>query len=389
MSHVGIDLEQFATDPQGSGIQRVLQQLALHWPSDETPADFVVPYAGRFLVLSPMQAGGLVSSVFTEAGQVDPRGVIARHIEELAEQAPLVDAGRLIAMYDSWLLPEVSYLPSVQERFRIFHKAMHTCMIGYDVLPMSDPSNYRFRPGQAAQVSEYFRLLTMSDAVVCISDSTREEIWRRLRRDRRLRIDVAHPGGDHQEHAFGGEINRPASDRVRFLRVGTLEARKQPTQLLHAFRHAVASGMRAELIFIGSPSASDAHINVALLDAAASGIGVQWIEQASDADVLEHMRRADIFLSVGTEGYGIPVLEALALGTPVLFDGVQPAAEIMSGFGASRFTQQGSDDASWADAFAFYAVRDHAQALRAAIDVTRIPTWSSFASSVASASRNG
>lgn len=389
MSHVGIDLEQFATDPQSSGIQRVLQQLALHWPSGEIPAEFVVPYCGRSLVLSPMQAAELVTSAFTEAGQVDPRGVVARKIDELSEQAPLVDAGRLIAMYDSWLLPEVSYLASVQERFRIFHEAMHTCMIGYDVLPMSDPSNYRFRPGQAAQVSEYFRLLAASDSVVCISDSTREEIWRRLRRDLRLPIEVAHPGGDHQQDVLGGGITPPLSDRVRFLRVGTLEARKRPTDLLHAFREAVSRGIDAELVFVGSPSASDAHINDLIRDAVASGIGVRWFERASDAEVLEQMRRADIFLSVGTEGYGIPVLEALAMGTPVLFDGVQPAAEIMSGFGASRFTQQGPDDASWADAFAFYSDRDHAQALRAAIDVTRIPTWSSFASSVASASRNG
>ena len=42
------------------------------------------------------------------------------------------------------------------------------------------------------------------------------------------------------------------------------------------------------------------------------------------------------FLSIGIEGYGIPVLEAIRLGTPVLFDGIQPAGDLMAGSGAQR-----------------------------------------------------
>jgi hypothetical protein len=55
MIHIGVDLEQYITDPQSSGIQRVLQQLARQWPGDLANADFVVPYRGRYLLLSPQQ----------------------------------------------------------------------------------------------------------------------------------------------------------------------------------------------------------------------------------------------------------------------------------------------------------------------------------------------
>ena len=38
MITVGMDLEQFLEDPFGSGIQRVLQQLTLHWPASDVGA---------------------------------------------------------------------------------------------------------------------------------------------------------------------------------------------------------------------------------------------------------------------------------------------------------------------------------------------------------------
>ena len=44
MIPIGVDLEQFVTDPQSSGIQRVLQQLAREWPTDRAQADFVVDH---------------------------------------------------------------------------------------------------------------------------------------------------------------------------------------------------------------------------------------------------------------------------------------------------------------------------------------------------------
>ena len=49
------------------------------------------------------------------------------------------------------------------------------------------------------------------------------------------------------------------------------------------------------------------------------------------------------FLSLGIEGYGIPVLEAIRLGTPVLFDGIQPAGDLMAGSGAQRVAAGSTD----------------------------------------------
>ena len=58
---IGIDIEQFMRDPYGTGIQRVLQYLAIQWPTD-LAADFLVP-AGDGLLrrLTPQQAAELIS----------------------------------------------------------------------------------------------------------------------------------------------------------------------------------------------------------------------------------------------------------------------------------------------------------------------------------------
>jgi len=266
-------------------------------------------------------------------------------------------------------------------------------MIGYDTLPMSEPANYRFRPGTAAWVSRYFRLLATTDSVVCISDYARVSILERLRRDPALPISVAHPGGDHLAAALptatpAGRPSTPASEgsvKPRFLRLGTLEARKRPQEILAAFRVAVAQGLQAELVFVGEGSASAEAINADLRSAVDEGIGVAWVQGASDADVRDLVAGSDAFLSLGVEGYGIPVLEAIRLGTPVLFDGVQPAADLMVGKGTRRIDAGGVDvDIDrLAAGFATYSQPGALAELQSEVDSDAVPTWRAFATSVA------
>ena len=375
--HIGVDLEQFVTDPQSSGIQRVLQQLAREWPNDRAQADFVVPHRGQYLLLAPEQAEALISLAFTLTTGAELREAVAEYLADVAAGSPSMDEGRLLALYGAWLLPEVSYLPSVLERFQRFSRIMPAAMIGYDVLPMSEPSNYRLKPGTAARASEYFRLLATADSVVCISEHTRDDIWRRLRRNRALPISVAHPGGDHVP------VVHQASRRsgpTRFLRVGTLEARKMPVEIASAFTAARAQGADAELVYVGRPSASDPSINQAILDACQANIGIQWISDANDHDVAHRVREADIFVSLGVEGYGIPVLEAIRVGTPALVGGVQPAGKLMAGRGATDI--ESLEESAIANAFAHLSNEGARKKLTNSCDPDGVPTWRMFSEGV-------
>ena len=371
---VGIDVEQFARDPYGSGIQRVLQQLALHWPNHEIEADFVFPQGDFFALLSPEQAAGIFSVPFgeQEVGS-DLRELVRTAIENAT--GPRVRGADLLSLYTSWLLPEVSYLPSVLERFRIFHASMISAMIGFDALPMTEPANYRFPAGTVPYVSDYFRQLAQADRVVCISDYAREELWHALRRPMNLFTEVAHPGGDHVA------VNTPRNshDLVRFIRLGTLEARKMPVEILHAFLEARCE--HAELVFVGGGSSSDSGINAAITIASESNSRITWIQSATDIEVNELIASADVFLALGTEGYGIPVLEAIAAGTPVVYGGTQPAAELMQGGGARA--HMGLEHVNLVDLFHTYAQPGQVEELRSEIDISRIPSWADFAISIA------
>ena len=379
MTYVGIDIEQFVRDPYGSGIQRVLQYLAKEWPTDRVQADFVVPMGDGFGLLTPTQAFSLLSIPFTpqERGS-DLRQLVSTALEE-AE--PLqVRPGDLLAIYDAWLLPEVTYLPSVLERFELFARCVPTVMVGYDTLPMSEPGNYRFKPGTSAWVSEYFRHLATADEVVCISVYARDSILGRLQaRSWHCRsawpIPVVttfrfallrHPSGPSSP---GWEPWRPASARSRS---------SGPFR-----RRSPATGWRLTCSSSAALPRRTRRSTPPSVPRSTRGSRSGGCRGPRTTSVHDLVNRSSAFLSIGTEGYGIPVLEAIRLGTPVLFDGVQPAGDLMVGSGARRVPAMTHDDL--VRLFADHAVAGALDDLRTEAAAANVPTWAEFTESVADA----
>ena len=375
MTTVGVDIEQFVADPYGSGIQRVLQYLAREWPTDLAEGIFVIPCGDDVWLLDPEQAAELISLAFALQGSEDLRIDVTAHLATLEESVERIPSSKLAEHVDAWLLPEVSYLPSVLTRFEELADVVPTGMIGYDALPMTEPANYRFPPGVAANASEYFRLLASTDALVCISEYSRVAISQRLRRSPDLLTTVAHPGGDHVPELAGAKEQQ--SGPVHFLRLGTMETRKSPLEILRAFLKIRAAGIDARLTYVGVRSSSYEWMNEEIRAAAARDVGFTWITDASDADITRLMQECDALLSFGTEGYGIPVLEAIRRGLPVLYGGVQPAAELLEGSGAIDCglpTEQGLEQM-----LAHFTKKANLSEAVRQVDPTRVPRWADFA----------
>jgi len=347
--------------------------------SDIAAAEFVVPHGDTYLLLPPAEVANLIGLAFNLDADSDIRAVVQTRLTELAASAPTLQQGGLISYFDAWLLPEVSYLPQVLDRFELFRACLPAAMIAYDALPMTHPGNYRFTPSRESNVSRYFRLLATCDAAVCISDYSRDSLLIDLKRDHRLVTTVAHPGGDHVEARLQrqGTLTSP----IQFLRLGTMEARKMPVEIAQAF---AASGVRpdeASLTFVGAPSSSESEINRSLQRLVDADIGVTWIADASDDDVRAHMANADLFLSFGIEGFGIPVLESLRLGVPVLYSGIQPAGSMMQGKGTLWVDT--STPLPMSEIFRNFANRETIQALSMTVAPHEVPTWEAFANDVA------
>jgi glycosyltransferase involved in cell wall biosynthesis len=364
---VGIDIEQFVLDPFASGVQRVLQYLAKEWPTD-LPAHFVVPSENQFKLLTPNQAYELLSIPFDSGiTGLDLGKAVTEHVHELETET--CSESELMNMFTTWFLPEVSYEPSVLRRFESFQQRVPTAMIGYDVLPMTHPGNYMFTPGTLANVSEFFRLVASTDTLICISNYAKESIMETLRRDPIKTTVVVHPGGDH----IPARVKKPKNgSTTSYLRLGTIEARKAPVEILEAFEQAVTKhpDRVIELHFVGKPASVDIYLNDAIEQAIARGRPIRWTQGATDQEVAEIVRDSDLFLSYGIEGYGIPVLESIQMGIPVLFDGVQPAAEIMESHGAQRIPLD--------QVFTHQVVQPVSES-----DQARVPTWKEYVQRVA------
>ena len=161
-----------------------------------------------------------------------------------------------------------------------------------------------------------------------------------------------------------------------------MEARKSPVEIAEGFAAAVDAGATAELVFVGRPSASDASINSRIRSLITKGYPIEWIECATDLEVARIIAQSDVFLSVGTEGYGIPALEAIGLGTPVLFSGVQPAAELMVGSGSTEI-----EFGDLRSLFMKYSKSEAIIDLVSEIEKNKIPLWSDFSAEIERAVR--
>ena len=170
--------------------------------------------------------------------------------------------------------------------------------------------------------------LDRAHAIVAVSQSTADAIVS-LGIDRE-RIHVA-PNG---LTALPDPVDPPIPDRRFILVVGTLEPRKGHALLLRAFANA---GVRnAGLVFAGPAADRSAE-----LTALASHLGIRdrlTILGRVDDRVLAGLYRDAALLCMPSlaEGFGLPVLEAMAAGLPVLASDL-PAVREVAGEAAVRF----------------------------------------------------
>jgi glycosyltransferase involved in cell wall biosynthesis len=110
------------------------------------------------------------------------------------------------------------------------------------------------------------------------------------------------------------------ADRPRILQVGTGD-NKNLGRLTAAL-----SGIRCKLDIIG-PVSFDAKSR--LEDA---GIVYEWAARLSDAEVAAKYREADLVVFCSTyEGFGMPIVEAQAVGRPVVTSNMLPMSEVAGG----------------------------------------------------------
>ena len=192
----------------------------------------------------------------------------------------------------------------------------------------------------------------VADAIVTVSHSARRDLLRvhRLPSDR---VSVVHEAAGPGFEPIGDGA-RLARVRLRYalpprflLYVGAIEPRKNLPRLMKAFAMARARGMPHELVCVGPYgwASRDLYRCIDRLGLRATVHFTGYVP-VDDLPVIYSLGELFVFPSL-YEGFGLPVVEAMACGTPVITSNTSSLGEIANG---AAVTLNPYDTAALADA---------------------------------------
>jgi glycosyltransferase involved in cell wall biosynthesis len=304
---VYIDLSEFLANPVTTGIQRVVCELCKHLqPQAAIPVRLE---SGNYVALS----GELISAIARNFAT--PSEHAALEIRRLAV-APFRQRVNL-SSHDTLFVPEVFYNPERIAFFRSMpdHQWRRIRFLVHDLLPLTHPQF--FHPDAVLSLYTYYQLIRKAAQCAFVSETTRDSYYQYLRRTDTPAGLVIAPGSD----SFGARGDSPASNRpLTFTVLGTIEPRKNHALILDAFEPLLRQSPDLRLIFIGNMGWVDTRL-AERVKGLASNLDMQFLFLPSKDDTtirtyLEQSR-ATIYVS-SAEGYGLPPVESLWAGTPVI-----------------------------------------------------------------------
>jgi glycosyltransferase involved in cell wall biosynthesis len=185
--------------------------------------------------------------------------------------------------------------------------------------------------------------------VVTVSRFSRDEI-RRLYGISEDRVTVAYNGVDPV--FLGNGDGAPVAPRVEppyFLAVGNLQPRKNLVTLIRAYRTLVARhpNTAERLVVVGQEFYAADAVLAEAADLTRAG-RIVFTGYVPDADLVALLRSATAFAYPSVyEGFGLPAVEAMAMGVPTLVSDV-PVMREVTGDAAVRLPP--TDPKAWADA---------------------------------------
>jgi glycosyltransferase involved in cell wall biosynthesis len=258
------------------------------------------------------------------------------------------------------------YLRSLQKQFDIFHVIDHTYAHLVHELPRArtvvtchdlDAFRCLLEPDREPR-SQLFRSMSRrilngvreAGRVTCGSSAVRQEILRHdiLPEDRLTVIPygvdpsctgLANPSADARIETLLGAATGSATD---ILHVGSTVPRKRIETLLKIFAEVRAVIPAARLIRVGGPFTASQAALAAELNVMNSVVVLPFLERDALAAVY---RRASVVLQPSArEGFGLPIVEAMACGTPVVASDLPVIREV--GAGAAMYCPVG-DVPAW------------------------------------------
>ncbi|MEL7219459.1 MAG: glycosyltransferase family 1 protein, partial [Pseudomonadota bacterium] len=245
--------------------------------------------------------------------------------------------------------------------------APFVCMV-HDLIPIEFPEYAR--PGGAATHETRMQTVShLADAVIANSAATAESFasWAKTKGVRVPPTHIALLGTEQLPEAEPLKAQRPY-----FVCLGTIEPRKNHLLLLHQWRH-MAQTLPAERVpglkVIGRRGWENEQI-VDMLERSPALAGcVEEINNCSDDELAAILKGAcALVMPSFSEGYGMPIAEALSTGTPVIASDI--AAHQEAGGGVPDFLDP-LNGSAWQEVILDYAENGPARAAQ----LERLKEW--------------
>jgi glycosyltransferase involved in cell wall biosynthesis len=234
-----------------------------------------------------------------------------------------------------------------------------------------------------------------AEVVVCVSDATARRLGELLLPA--ARVVVAHHGIDHDHFLPADHPSVSAEDDHAVLRghgirqpyvafLGTLEPRKGIDLLAAAFDRVALTHPELQLVIAGGRGWSSGDTESALAAMRHSDRLVRTGYLSDDAVPVLLRRAACVVYPARAEGFGLPVIEALATGAPVITTAGSVMDELAEG---TALTFPPEDVGALAEVLeaALGSAADPASRRRAGLDVAARYTWAASAEEHVSAYR--
>jgi len=309
-----------------TGIQRVARETVTRWTREHRVVLAAWDVTGRHLAgLTPDETGRVL---------LDGAGAVTS-----------VPAGSVVIPFDAtFVLPEITVNADRTASLRsvVAYGAARSVAIGYDCIPVTTAETSG--PGMPGAFSEYLATLATFDAVAPISSAAHTEYsgWASMLPGAGLTppaiTTVALPaqvGRVDDDTVEGVRSELGLVDSTVVLSVGSHEPRKNHLALLTAAELNWRRGHDFTLVLVGGNAWGDGEFQAMVRRLRRKGRSVQMLSGVDDSVVwsLYRMARFSVFCSVN-EGFGLPVVESLVSGVPVITSDFGSMRELGEGHGA-------------------------------------------------------
>lgn len=331
-----VDVSTIVRADVRTGIQRVVRAILGHLAEAELPGVIVQPvFATR--------NHGFCRATFTSDGRVINAASGRNGLQPVS-----------VAEGDVFLALDLAAhtLPLLERHLQGWRRAgVSINIVVYDLLPLSHPQWFSKR--LVRNFKRWFGVVSRhADRCICISKTTAQALEQELpvKAGARVPSIVTIPLGADLAASFPStglpkdfaELASWVRGHRTVLAVGTIEPRKGHDRLLDAFDNLWNSEPDGDLALaiVGRAGWKTDDLQTRIRTHNEYGKRLVWVDQASD-DVLAELYResAGLISASFAEGFGLPLIEALVHGTPVLARDISVFREV----GADMFNYFNDD----------------------------------------------